>query len=524
MTDLPNTETWNITKPAVESQGGMVASQHRRASAIGAKVLSDGGNAVDAAVATGLAIGGMEPWMSGSGGGGFFLVYIAAEKKCYAVNCGMVAPLGLDTKDYPLSNDTAADLFGWPGVLGDTNIHGYKSIAVPGHVAGMSAMLERFGTTQWADAIAPAIEVAEGGMDIDWYGGLMIAGAASILREYETTGATYLLDGLPPLPDWSANSHNVKLGNLAKTLRRLQEAGPQDFYEGEIAAALVRDANAGGCPLSAEDLSGYQVSITEAENFTYRDATVHIAPGLTAGPTMRNTLDMLAAEMTPGAAPNADTYSAYASALLRAYEDRLANQGDADETKAPSCTTHFSVVDKDGNMVAVTQTLLSLFGSRVMFPETGILMNNGIMWFDPRPGRPNSMEPGKRPLSNMCPTMLERGNGDRFALGASGGRRIMPAVLQLASFLADFGMSLNDAMHQPRIDVSGTETVTFDQRLDENIQGALAASFETRPVQHGVYPTLFACPNLVGADADAVNKVAASFVMSPWAQVAREED
>ena len=112
----------------------------------------------------------------------------------------------------------------------------------------------------------------------------------------------------------------------------------------------------------------------------------------------------------------------------------------------------------------MTMTLLSLFGSKVMLPRTGILMNNGMMWFDPRSGRPNSISPGKRPLSNMCPTILLREDGQRFALGASGGRRIMPAVFQLISFLTDYGMDVEAAMHQPRIDISGTDLVTLDDR------------------------------------------------------------
>jgi gamma-glutamyltranspeptidase/glutathione hydrolase len=524
MSPIPNQETWIVRKPAVESQGGIVASQHRAASAIGAAVLARGGNAVDAAVATGLAIGGVEPWMSGIGGGGFFLVYLASEDRCYCVDSGMIAPRGLNPDNYPLSNYSAADLFGWPGVQGDRNIHGYHSIAVPGHVAGMAKMLERFGTISWGDAIEPAIDVAESGMSVDWYGGLMIAGAAEILKLYETSATTYLPNGLAPIPDWTGEPVKLRLGNLAKTLRRLQEAGPRDFYEGEIAEALVRDANAGGSALSAADLAGYDVQIVDAENFNYRDAKVHIAPGLTAGPTLRATLDILASEMAPRAEPNADTYRSYASALLRAYEDRLQNLGDADESRAPSCTTHFSVVDRDGNMVAVTQTLLSLFGSRVMLPETGILMNNGIMWFDPRPDRANSLAPGKRPLSNMCPVVLQRANGDRFALGASGGRRIMPAVMQLASFLSDFNMSLDDAMHQPRIDVSGTDVVTIDRRLDDVTQAALTTNFTTRLVQHGVYPPLFACPNVVGTAAGDNRKLAASYIMSPWSKAVQEEE
>ncbi|HZD25169.1 MAG TPA: gamma-glutamyltransferase [Alphaproteobacteria bacterium] len=522
MTPLPNPEFWSVRKPVVQAAGGLVASQHYLASEVGARVLADGGNAVDAAVATGLAIGCVEPWMSGIGGGGYMLVAPAGSDAVYAVDFGMVAPRGLDPADYPLAEDAAGDLFGWPGVVDDRNIHGYRSIAVPGHVAGMALALERFGSRSWADSLAPAIELAERGMQIDWYAALMIAGAAAILRRYETTAATYLADGLPPVPDWQGNPAQLRLGNLARTLRRLAEAGPRDFYEGEVARQLVDDARAGGSTLDAGDLAAYHAQVVEAEAFDYRDARIFAAPGLTAGPTLRHVLQRLNATPLPGGqAPGAEAYAAYAEALFEAYAVRLASMGDADETVAPSCTTHLSVVDRDGNMVALTQTLLSLFGSRVMLPETGILMNNGIMWFDPRPGRPNSIAPGKRPLSNMCPTVARRGDGFRFALGASGGRRIMPAIAQLTSFLVDYGMELDEAVHQPRIDVSGTDTIAADARLDAAVTERLAAGHPVRRVSHGVYPPLFACPNVVGRQPGGGN-MGAAFVMSPWARVVAE--
>ena len=142
-----------------------------------------------------------------------------------------------------------------------------------------------------------------------------------------------------------------------------------------------------------------------------------------------------------GAAPDAAWYVALARALKAAYAQRLTSLGDAEPQAAESCTTHITVCDADGTMVAMTTTLLSSMGSRVVLPATGILMNNGVMWFDPRPGQPNSIGPGKRPLTNMFPVILRDGAAPWIAAGASGGRRIMAAVLQLVSFVADFGMT-----------------------------------------------------------------------------------
>ncbi len=168
-------------------------------------------------------------------------------------------------------------------------------------------------------------------------------------------------------------------------------------------------------------------------------------------------------------------------------------------------------------MVSLTQTLLSVFGSKIVSPQTGILLNNGIMWFDPRPGRPNSMAPGKRPLANMCPVIATRDGTPWFALGASGGRKIMPAVLQLASMLIDGGLDLEAAFHTPRIDVSGEPHITADARLEPAILEALAARFTVREVQAGVYPNLFACPSAVLRDPATGEALG---MTDPWQPVA----
>ena len=132
-------------------------------------------------------------------------------------------------------------------------------------------------------------------------------------------------------------------------------------------------------------------------------------------------------------------------------------------------TTHLSVIDKERNMVSLTASLGQRFGAGVLVPGTGVVLNNGMMWFDPRPGRPNSIAPGRRPLSNMCPVAVQRGDGVRFAAGASGGRRIMAAVMQILSFLVDYRMSVEQAVHTPRIDVSGEGRCTVDPELDPSV-------------------------------------------------------
>jgi gamma-glutamyltranspeptidase/glutathione hydrolase len=172
------------------------------------------------------------------------------------------------------------------------------------------------------------------------------------------------------------------------------------------------------------------------------------------------------------------------------------------------------VVDRHGNLCAVTQTLLSIFGSRVVSPSTGILLNNGIMWFDPEQGKPNSLGPDKRCLANYCPVVGVAADGRRFALGASGGRKILGAVLQLSSFLMDHGMSLEAAFHQPRIDVSGDGQITADQSLSPEIQNALAQEMPTSTARRTVFPYAFACP--AGVLRDGVRNMGCTEIMSPW--------
>jgi gamma-glutamyltranspeptidase/glutathione hydrolase len=201
--------------------------------------------------------------------------------------------------------------------------------------------------------------------------------------------------------------------------------------------------------------------------------------------------------------------------MKTAYSERLAGLGDADPQAAETCTTHLTVCDQDGTMVAMTTTLLSSMGSRVVLPRSGILMNNGVMWFDPRPNQPNSIGGGKRPLTNMSPIILRTCDRPWFAAGASGGRRILAAVTQLLAFVTDFGMSLEEAAHHPRIDVSDPDHVSADQRLPRDVIDALASDGQTEMVEHAVMPINFACPNAIVSQQDG-SRVGISDVASPW--------
>jgi len=229
-----------------------------------------------------------------------------------------------------------------------------------------------------------------------------------------------------------------------------------------------------------------------------------------------------------GAAPDAKHYAAYAEALDHAYRDRLANMGAtnkeaADSETRPSCTSHFCVTDKRGNAVAWTQTLLSRFGSFVLSPSTGILMNNGMMWFDPVPGKPNSIRPGARPLSNMCPTVALSPRLGALAIGASGGRKIMPAVAQVLSFLVDFGMDLDAAFHCPRIDVSGGDVALIDRRLSQKTADVIGRSMKAELADLAPYPAQFANPSAAQVAPDG-SRVGAADLASPWSGAVAQSD
>jgi len=507
------TQNWQLEKPAASGKRGMVVAQAKSAAEAGVAVLDAGGNAIDAAVATALALASVEPWNSGLGGIGHALIHRAGEARADAVDFGPTAPAALDPSRFKLTGKVAADLFGWPAVEGDANIHGPLSFVIPSAVAGYSEMHKRWGKLPLAEIAAPAIALAKRGLPQDWHTTLKIANSAAILRLYPESARVYLRDGLPPIAPYQGGLSYFRQGRLPETLEWLAQAGWRDFYEGEIAAAIAADVKQMGGVLSADDLRGCKARVMQAVDYCWRGRTLQLTGPLTAAPTAAEVLRQMEGARF-GKAPDAAWYVALARALKAAYARRLTSLGDAEPQAAESCTTHITVADADGTMVAMTTTLLSSMGSRVVLPQTGVLMNNGVMWFDPSPGKPNSIAPGKRPLTNMFPIILKDGDKPWIAAGASGGRRIMASVLQLMSFVADFGMSPGAAAHQPRIDVSDPDKVTADRKLGPEIISALQADGPVEIVEHGVIPLNFACPNLI-AQAEGA-RTGISDAASPW--------
>jgi gamma-glutamyltranspeptidase/glutathione hydrolase len=283
-----------------------------------------------------------------------------------------------------------------------------------------------------------------------------------------------------------------------------------------VARAIAADVREMGGALSPGDLAACRARFLPALDVPWRGRTLHLARGLTAAPTLRRVLELMADAPFAAPRPRPNGTRPSPARCVPPMPSGWRGLGDAEPKAAESCTTHLTVCDADGMMVAMTTTLLSSMGSRVVLPRSGVLMNNGVMWFDPRPGTPNAVGPRKRPLTNMCPVIASGPDGPpEIACGASGGRRIMAAVFQTLSLVADFGMTPEEAGAFPRIDVSGPEGVTADARLPAPSLAALAQDGPVEVVEHAVLPVNFACPNLIRIAPDG-ERQGITDTMSPW--------
>ncbi|WP_377842675.1 gamma-glutamyltransferase [Bosea sp. UC22_33] len=513
-------QNWALTKPAARGKHGVVVSQSREAAEAGTAILEQGGNAADAAVAACFALAAVEPWNSGLGGIGFAVVLKAGETRAQVVDFGPVAPRRADPADYPLTGEMKKDLFTWPEVVDDRNIHGPLSFVTPSSVAGYKKLKEAFGSKlPLADILAPAIALAKRGLPADWYTTLKIASSASVLRLYAESARIYLPGGLPPVPPYQGIPGFMKLGNLGDTIERLAKAGLDDFYRGDVANRIVADIAEAGGVVDAQDLADCKAELREAPTIDWRGShLIHTAGGLTAAPTLERVVAGMADAPLDGDGPSAAWFAQLSRVMREAYKERLDGLGAAVTAKEPgdTCTTHLTVVDGEGNLVTVTTTLLSSMGSRVVLPSTGVLMNNGMMWFDPRPGSANAIAPGARPLCNMCPVVVtpKDGGWPRQAMGSSGGRRILASVYQTLAWQLDFDMGTEATAHQPRIDVSGPDSASADLRLPAETLAALETAGPTAIVEHSVLPINFACPNFVRVDRNGAE--GSSDAASPW--------
>jgi gamma-glutamyltranspeptidase / glutathione hydrolase len=486
------TEHWQVSKRATFHTDGMVTAQHHLAASAGAHILQQGGNAIDAAIATGLALGVVEPWMCGLGGSGLMVVWIAAEKRAVTLDFQGALSGSTHSRDYPVDSSLPETLMGFPTVRDRANIEGYKSITVPGAAAGFEHALKRWGTMSLSEVAQPAIEMAHSGVTGDWFTTLQIALASAVLDQDATSHSIYQPGGRPIQPEM-----RWQIPGLAHTLERYAKGGAEAFYHGDLAADIVADLQSGGSSISGDDLANYQVFETEADSTHHRGAEVHTLGDKSGGTRLRNFLNFVAETMSVPTNPaDPETWTTYADGLNAAW--RIHNTAIGRETEKGSCTSHLSTADRQGNMVALTHTLLNRFGSGVTLPKTGLLMNNAVSYFDPREGYPTTMGPNRRiNASNMCPTIVSRNNVAELAIGASGGNHIMPAVAQVTALMLDFGLSLTDAMNSPRLDASDRGSIQVDPAFSAEIIAHLSAQNSVDMQQRMVFPKLYACPSAV---------------------------
>ena len=510
-----------VTKETPLAARGLVVAEHPLGARVGAGVLARGGNAVDAAVATAFAMTVVEPFMSTLAGSGTMLIHLARRGETVALDFNGQAPARARDGMFRVIGGVSDGLFAWPRVEGAANEYGYLAVAVPGSVAGLALALERWGTLELRDALAPAIALAREGFVPDWYQALTTARYVEELTAFPETARTYLRGGRAiHRPPSLEPGERVTYPDLARSLELIARAGPDAFYRGELAQAIHEEMAAHGGLLTREDLAAYEVCAAPPLRGSYRGLELALAPGATGGITALEILNVL--EQFPPTAVGWGTtrgLDVRARAVRRAFEDRFAQLGDARRIEAPwerlaskdharavaaelrrparrraggrgagsararaaarsaggggDCTTHVSVVDRQRNMVALTHTAVSLFGARIVVPGTGILLNNGMIWFDPEPGKPNSVAPGKRALVNMVPVLAFRRGAPYLTLGAPGGRRIISAIPQVLATLADGGGSLQAAIEAPRLHDEGAELLV-DERVGPRALAGLA--------------------------------------------------
>ena len=506
-----------LSKTETVARRGMVASKHPEASRAGVEMLQAGGNAVDAAVAAALAVGVVEPWSSGIGGGGYALVARGADVQVVAFP--MQAAESATPDRYPLDGRRAVGGFLWDGVVDDRNYHGYDSMAIPGAVAGLALLLAEHGRLPWKEVLRPAIDLARYGHDLTWHDSYAMGQNAAAARRSAALARIFYPAGAPP-----ASEHfqppRLRQPDLADSLDLLAREGPDAFYRGDIARQVAKDSEANGGPLRYADLAQYRARIAPPVAASYRGRTV-CAPGAgCAGPTTVETLNIFSrvdAARRGHASPERLHAFMWASRLAQA--DRFAYMADPrrapapwsalvspdyaadrcaqiDPTRAPadlpagdawayerpdrameraksaSSTTHLCAADADGTLVSLTNTLGGAWGSEVVPRATGIVWNDGMYWFDPVPGRPNSVAPRAFGLNNMTPAIVLQDGRPFLAVGASGGRRITNCVCQLVSHVVDHGMGVQAAIEAPRVDAS-TPWVTVDGRFGESVLSEL---------------------------------------------------
>ena len=477
----------------------IIVSPQPQAAEIGLEVMRRGGNAVDAAVTCAFVQGVIDPQMCGIGGCGVMLVHSPERGDAVLEFYATAGSRAREDQWEKLFIREAADRYGYV-LEGAVNDVGYQSVGVPGTVAGLHEALTRFGTISWDQAIAPAIPLARDGFPVSgfmhgyWttdYGPDVVPNRQRIQATPEAR-AIYTRNG-----ELFAIGERFVQADYANTLERLAREGPDVFYKGEIADAIAADFEANGGFVTKDDLANFRVNVTEPLRGTYRGLTVAVAGPPAGGLTLLQMLNFLEGyDLGAHGWPSTESARLLVEAMAWAVADRELHIADprfidiptgalADKQYAAkarevvaagvkahdrSDTTQVCVVDDAGNAVSLTHTLGSASG--VVTPGLGFGYNDYMNCFDPRPGTPNSVLPGKTRVTMMTPTMVFDGGRLRVCVGAPGGTKIVTGVLQVLVNILDHGMSPVEAVSAPRVDFQG-DIVQAEARIPATVCGGL---------------------------------------------------
>ena len=512
-------------KEEVIAENGVVVAESAEAAEAGLEILKRGGNAFDAAVATSFAAATCEPAMSSLGGGGAALIYLADEDRVVAVEFEGRLPRAA-TEDMfvpdllPLGVEPHPS-FGWRGTRNNVGWMGYRSLGVPGQVAGLCQILEQFGTMSLEEVTAPAIKICEEGYEVNSYYALMIGSNMKLLQQYPPIDKLLLPGGYPPRPASAYNRPTVIVQKeLAETLRKIAQGGADAFYRGDIAKAIIADTQPHGSIVTLQDYADYQPR-TYGDGLvgSYRGYKLVCMPEVFGGIQVLQTLNLLEGFDLAALGHNSpQLLHLIAECFRRAWVDRFRHMGDpefedvpiegliskeyADEMRkyvnlervpdeirpgnpwkyqgdgqAPEAarppgprgegrnTTHLCTMDKHGNMVSMVKTLGGGFGAYVISGSTGIILRNYTNLFNPEPGTSNSIGPWKRPSSHDSLTLVFKDGQPLITIGAPGGRRVITSVVQVLVNVLDFGMGIQEAIAAPRIHIEGSDPKAPEGKL-----------------------------------------------------------
>lgn len=488
---------------AAVAQHEMVVAESAPAAGAGLEILHHGGNAIDAAVATSLALGVTNAASCGIGGGGFMLIYLAKTRQLYALDYREVAPKAATAEMYFRNGKADEDLARTGGL----------AIAVPGEIAGLDVALKRFGTKKFSEVAAPAIKLARDGFPL---GEHMAKEVAMTAPRFSTdpafTAVYFTADGKPQIA-----GATIRNPNLANLIEGLGDDPAANFYRGKIAETIANFIKEHGGVVTADDLAAYKPLWRDPIHLAYRNYVVYTMPPPSSGGIVLEMLGMLASGRLAGLGANSPPYLARLIEVMR--EGFIDRDRDADPAfvKVPMeellsakhiaeardralhhaprppvtaahdhGTSNFAIVDKAGNVVDVTTTVNTVFGAKLMVPALGLILNNEMDDFAVAPGVPNAFKlvgsknnevaPGKRPLSSMSPVIALADGRPVMVAGGSGGPTIISGVFQVVLNILDFNLAPGAALAAPRIHQQAEPEVVFvEESMPVKTKAALTA-------------------------------------------------